>query len=192
MEGLQAVAGHAGEQVVLEVVVEVEGGEEELLPAPNVGGAGVLAGVQVEEVGDGSVLGDLAQARWHRYEPLARDNTLAGAQLAFGRPLNAVHRFDRADVVLSLDADFLAEGPAHLRYTRDFTERRRLDGTMSRLYVVEGSSSITGAKADHRLLLRPGDVERVAHAVGARWKGIARPREDSGIERPTQEGGRRS
>ena len=30
----------------------------------------------------------------------------------------------KADVILSLDADFLSCGPGHLRYTRDFSDRR--------------------------------------------------------------------
>src|SRR5207244_1351980 len=64
-------------------------------------------------------LQDWPAANWHQYEPLARDHALAGARHAFGEPVNTHYRFDRADVVLSLDADFLSSGPGHLRYVRD-------------------------------------------------------------------------
>ena len=41
---------------------------------------------------------------------------------------------------------------------------------MSRLYVVESAPTNTGAKADHRVAIRPSEVERVgsglASAVG--------------------------
>src|SRR6185369_17138997 len=46
-------------------------------------------------------------ARWHQWQPLNRDNTYAGAALAYGAPFDVVYRFDRARTVLALDADFL-------------------------------------------------------------------------------------
>jgi molybdopterin-containing oxidoreductase family iron-sulfur binding subunit len=117
------------------------------------------------------LLEKLPNARWHQWEPLARDNVRAGAQLAFGEPVESRYHFDRADVVLSLDADFLACGPASLRYARDFARRRHLYATdaasMNRLYVVESSHSSTGASADHRLPVRSVDIERVARAAAA-------------------------
>ena len=64
-------------------------------------------------------------ARWHQWDPASRDNARAGARLAFGEYVDAQYRFDRADVILSLDADFLGCGPGSLRYARDFVARRR-------------------------------------------------------------------
>src|SRR5262249_425309 len=93
-------------------------------------------------------------AKWYQYEAGGRESARAGAMLAFGQPVNTIYRFEKGDVVLSLDADFLASGPGFLRYARDFTGRRKLTGgskEMNRLYVVESMPSPTGAKADHRL-----------------------------------------
>ena len=45
------------------------------------------------------------------YEPVGRDDARAGARLAFGEDVEPVYHFDQADVILSLDADFLACGP---------------------------------------------------------------------------------
>src|SRR5512140_1650962 len=64
-------------------------------------------------------------ARWHQYEPAALDGAREGSRLAFGTYVNTVYRFDLADVVVSLDSDFLSTGPGHLRYARDFSDRRR-------------------------------------------------------------------
>src|SRR6266700_2146044 len=64
-------------------------------------------------------------ARWHRWEPIGRDNVRAGAQLAFGQPVEARYRLDAADVILSLDADLFAWAPGRLRYMHDFALRRR-------------------------------------------------------------------
>ncbi|HYP53198.1 MAG TPA: TAT-variant-translocated molybdopterin oxidoreductase [Pyrinomonadaceae bacterium] len=109
-------------------------------------------------------------ARWHQFEPAGRNNAALGAQLAFGDFANTVYRFDQADRVLSLDSDFLSCGPASLRHSRDFVARRRLaEGAqdMSRLYAVETTPTNTGMVADHRLAVRPSEVEAVARAIAA-------------------------
>ena len=64
---------------------------------------------------------------------------------------------EKADVILSLDADFLCTGAARLRHARAFASRRRLEGDRAqtnRLYAVESTPTNTGTKADHRLPLR--------------------------------------
>ena len=110
----------------------------------------------------------LPNAKWHQYDPAGRDNAREGSRLAFGQYANTVYRFDKADVVLSLDSDFLACAPASLRYARDFAAKRRLtEGKreMNRLYVVESTVTNTGAVADQRLAMRPSEVEGFARAV---------------------------
>ncbi|MGO9127356.1 MAG: TAT-variant-translocated molybdopterin oxidoreductase [Terriglobales bacterium] len=113
------------------------------------------------------------QAKWHVYEPINRDNAYEGAKLAFGQPVETQYKLENADVMVSLDADFLSAGfPGNVRYIRDFAKRRDPDsGKMSRLYVVEGTTSSTGAKADHRLPMRAGEVgaftRNLVSAVGA-------------------------
>jgi MoCo/4Fe-4S cofactor protein with predicted Tat translocation signal len=106
------------------------------------------------------------QAKWHVYEPVNRDNVLEGAKLAFGQPVETRYDFEKADVIVSLDADFLYAGfPGNVRYIRDFAKRRNPDGKMNRLYVVESTTTTTGAKADHRLALRASEVENCAWAL---------------------------
>ena len=94
------------------------------------------------------------------------------------RPLRQ-HRVppEKAEVILSLDSDFLASGPGHLRYMKDFYRRRKLDqfaeadragGEMNRLYVVEPTPSVTGSSADHRLPLRSSEIEQFARALAAK------------------------
>ncbi|HEU0179852.1 MAG TPA: TAT-variant-translocated molybdopterin oxidoreductase [Blastocatellia bacterium] len=117
-----------------------------------------------------SLLAAFPAAKWHQYEPVNRDNAVAGARMAFGEPVNTVYRFENADVILAFDADFLTCGPANARYAREFAKRRRLlngDRQMNRLYVVESSMTNTGAVADHRIPLRPSEIESFARAVAA-------------------------
>ena len=110
------------------------------------------------------------QAQWHQYSAL-HTGAYGGAETAFGEPVQTLYDFSKADVVLSLDADFLGPGPAQLAYNAAFAERRRVrsaEDTMNRLYMLEGAPTITGSMADHRLALRPTQVAAAARAVASR------------------------
>src|SRR5918911_311026 len=115
------------------------------------------------------VLTAFPQAKWHQYEPAGRALVNAGAQLAFGQPVNTIYRFDQAKRILSIDSDFLSCVAGSLPYAAGFIGGRRVSETkdMNRLYAVETTPTNTGAKADHRLRLRPSEVENFARAVAA-------------------------
>jgi MoCo/4Fe-4S cofactor protein with predicted Tat translocation signal len=122
-------------------------------------------------------------AKWHQWDPASRENARGGAKLAFGEYADAQYRFDRADVILTLDADFLASGPGSLRYARDFAARRRPEDAehMNRLYAIESMPTSTGARADHRLPLKPSDIGTVAHQIAGAIDVVdAGPATDSG------------
>ncbi len=92
---------------------------------------------------------------WCPYEsvPAARAKSISGK--------NAEPSYDlsKADIIVSLDADFLLEGPANLILTKAFTNKRRDPSSdFNRLYVVESVPSITGAKADVRWRRKPSEV----------------------------------
>jgi molybdopterin-containing oxidoreductase family iron-sulfur binding subunit len=100
--------------------------------------------------------------QWHQWEPLHRDAARAGARLAFGRDIDAIYDFTRADIVLGIESDALSGAPGHLRYARDIASRRRPEeakASMSRLYAIESTPTLLGAKADHRLIMKPDEIE---------------------------------
>jgi len=118
-----------------------------------------------------SLLALYPKAKWHQWEPAVGDGTREGGKLAFGNYVNTVYRPEKADAILSLDSDFLGSGPGHIRYAREFSRRRKLNGVadkMNRLYVVEPTPSVTGATADHRLPLRASEVELFARALAGK------------------------
>ena len=129
-------------------------------------------GAQVQQL-----LGKVPGMKWHQWEPVSRDNVREGLRLAFGGYANAVHHFDKANVVVSLDSDFLDSGPAHLRHARDFMSQRRVrhgqTAAMNRLYVIESGVSGTGSVADHRWPVKPSEVEGYARAILAGVSGAA-------------------
>lgn len=112
----------------------------------------------------------LPRAKWHSYEPVNRDNARQGVQLAMGRDLHPLYHFDRADIIVSLDCDFLLEEPNHIEYSRQYITGRKLTGgqkRMNRLYVIESTPTITGAQADHRLPMKAAQVDGFARALAS-------------------------
>jgi molybdopterin-containing oxidoreductase family iron-sulfur binding subunit len=111
------------------------------------------------------------QARWHVHQAAGNDNAASGTKLAFGMPLSIRLDLNRAQVIVALDADFLSDPAAGVRYARDFVGRRSPESapaTMNRLYVVESTPSLTGAAADHRLPLESGKIEQFALQLAKR------------------------
>ncbi len=110
-------------------------------------------------------------AKWIQWEPVNRDNARAGARAAFGQYVEPLYDLTKADVILSLDADFLAsDGAFNLHYMRQFATRRRVEenaDNLNRLYVVESNHTVTGGRADNRLPLKSSHIEGFARAVAA-------------------------
>ncbi len=97
----------------------------------------------------------------HYHSALSRMNVWRGAQQSLGRVLEPRWDLRRSDVILALDADFLAFGPGRLALARHFAERRRVlsaKDEMNRLYAVEPALSVSGQVADHRLALRDSEM----------------------------------
>ena len=105
----------------------------------------------------------MPEAKWFAWEPIPRDDGRAAAARVFGEPLRPLLRFDRADVVLCLDADPIADHPDAVAHARAFASRRRgAGGTMSRVYSAGAVMSLTAAAADHRLAVPSHRVAGVA------------------------------
>ena len=103
----------------------------------------------------------LPEAGWHVFDPVSRAHAHDGAALAFGTPVIPRYQFDQAEIIVSLDSDFLGLEEDGTRHHRGFSRGRLGEGktpTMNRLYVVESQFSITGGMADHRLRLPSSQV----------------------------------
>jgi len=109
-------------------------------------------------------------AKWHQYQPGHADGAFQAQQKAFGRSVTVVPRFERADVVVSLDGDFLGGMDGGVANTRHFMSRRDVSAgqkALSRLYLAETSVSTTGTIADHRLPVSPGALISVVQLLGS-------------------------
>ena len=113
-------------------------------------------------------------ARFAFYSPAERREVHEGARLAFGQPLDAQYRLADTDVVVALDADFMAAMPASVRWARDFAQRRRPQWPLTdiaRLHAAEPRPTPTGSLADHRLPARASEIGPLAAALLAMVRG---------------------
>jgi molybdopterin-containing oxidoreductase family iron-sulfur binding subunit len=113
-----------------------------------------------------------------QWEPVNRDSAMAASKAAFGSYTDAQYKLENADVILSLDADFLGgiAHPGFLPMAAAYAERHRYeeDKPMNRMYVVESGATVTGFKAEHRLALKPSEIAIFANGlddidVGYAW-----------------------
>ena len=112
--------------------------------------------------------GELPNARWYQYEPINDDNAMTGARMAFGSPVNTIYKLDQADRVLTLDADIFSG--FNVRYKADWAKARSFSEEkkeINRLYAIETTPTPTGAKADHRLAVKPSQLSEIAKAIAA-------------------------
>ncbi|MGC2400025.1 MAG: TAT-variant-translocated molybdopterin oxidoreductase, partial [Acidobacteriaceae bacterium] len=111
-------------------------------------------------------------AKWLQWDPINRDSAYSASRTAFGDYYDAQYRLPGADVIVSLDSDFLSgiTHPGFLRLAGDYAARRKLMDpgvAMNRLYAVESSPTTTGFKAEHRLALRAAEIAPFAAALAA-------------------------
>jgi molybdopterin-containing oxidoreductase family iron-sulfur binding subunit len=107
----------------------------------------------------------LRHAAW---EPIAPLSEISAAVALYGNPVIPRLRFDRANVILALQSDFLGSEAAAPVFIQDFAARRVVSqptDAMNRLWVAEGGMSLTGSNADQRLQVRPSKMAALAFAL---------------------------
>ena len=110
------------------------------------------------------------EMRWHQWEPLHRDNEFAAATRSFGKPVDKILDLSKADRIFAVESDLISATPGALAYARQFAAKRRpaeTGGKMSRVYAIESTPTLLGAKADHRLAMRPDEIaSALRHLAG--------------------------
>jgi len=106
------------------------------------------------------------RARFSTWSAVPLQHIHDGAQLAFGAAYETRLDLSQASVVLSLDSDLLAALPGTLLAMAAWAEKRDPSrGPMGRLYAVETNLTVTGMNADHRLRLKPTELQRFGLAL---------------------------
>ncbi len=109
------------------------------------------------------------QAKLVQWDPVNQDSSRAASKAAFGSYADAQYRLDDADIILTLDADFLSgiAHPGSLSLADGYAKRHTYEEgkKMNRLYAVESMPTVTGLRAEHRLGLKPSQIEAFADAL---------------------------
>jgi molybdopterin-containing oxidoreductase family iron-sulfur binding subunit len=127
------------------------------------------------------LLKQFPRMRWCVFEPLLSEAQHFSTQISFGDSTRLIPQFDKADIVVALDSDFLNCGEGDLAAVRGFTQRRRVreaKDLMNRLYVIENRFSLTGAMADHRLRFPASQIPAITHLLATK---IAAATKDPGL-----------
>ncbi len=121
----------------------------------------------------GALFAQSPNAKWYVHEPSVNPAVASAAKKIAGRAAFLAYDLSQADVIVSLDSDFLNTGPAALAYARQFAARRGVDAgeTPCRLYAMESAPSVSGSLADHHIPVKssavPGIAYQLAKACGA-------------------------
>ncbi len=135
------------------------------------GGVVVLTGA-VASPSVKAVISDFCQAfgaKHVAWEPLAHEEIREGQKASYGDDVVPTYRFDKADLIVSVDADFLGTWLQPVTFTRQFSKNRKANKDMNRLVVFDSNYSLTGANADVRVRIKPSQqlqvVMGLAHEI---------------------------
>jgi len=103
-----------------------------------------------------------------QWEPTADHAGRRAERELYGENRLTQYRFDKASMIVALEADFLGTLGDTVTATAGFASMRRpasFAGPMNRLVVLEGGMSLTGSKADVRIPVRPSSLSRIAFGL---------------------------
>ena len=110
----------------------------------------------------------LPQMHWHSFAPVDRTSIYDGTRAAFGRSLETRWRFERADVIISLDGEFLDPGPHQVGAARDWVNARHAAaarGALLSLHAAASVPTLTSAKADYHVAAGPQALAALAQGL---------------------------
>jgi MoCo/4Fe-4S cofactor protein with predicted Tat translocation signal len=94
------------------------------------------------------------------YDPVSSAAMLQANDLNFGIRAIPHYAFDKADVIVSFNADFLGTWISPVEFAGQYAKNRKVsteNPVMSRHYQVESHMSMTGSNADNRILVKPSE-----------------------------------
>ncbi len=94
-------------------------------------------------------------SEWVQYDAISYSALLEANKISFGKQVIPDYRFDKADLIVSLGADFLGTWLSPIEYTKQFSSRRDPDRAMNYLIQLESNLSLTGSNADKRIQIKP-------------------------------------
>ncbi|NOU47632.1 MAG: 4Fe-4S dicluster domain-containing protein [Bacteroidales bacterium] len=154
--------------------------QSQLTSIKNKGGKIVIVSPTIISLATQAVINEFLAAypgSYHvQYDVLSANSILKSNEKTFGKAFVPAYHFEKADIILSFNADFLGNWLSPLEYTKQYIKNRKLtegQRTMSRHIHFEGGVSLTGSNADKRIQIRPSEEKIVIANLYAELKKLA-------------------
>jgi MoCo/4Fe-4S cofactor protein with predicted Tat translocation signal len=109
------------------------------------------------------------KAKHYVWEPISHDDIRGGQKAAYGQDVVPFLHFNKAKVIVSVDADFLGTWLMPTTFNQQFAEARKANKNMTKLVAFDSHYSLTGANADVRVRIKPSQqidaVMGLAHEI---------------------------
>lgn len=133
-----------------------------------------------------------------KYDAVSASGMVNANELSFGKAAIPAYHFDKAEVIVSFDADFLGDWISPIEFTKQYTKNRKVSKNktgMSRHFQFEGVMSMTGTNADRRVLMAPSEegayvgtlYNEIANLTGAEKVKTASPENMDEVKKVAKE-----
>lgn len=134
-------------------------------------------------------------SRHVQYDAVSYSGILQANEASYGKRAIPSYRFDNAQVIVSIGADFLGTWLSPVEFSKQYAKGKRINEknpSMSKHIHFETVPSLTGSNADDRYLHRPSETGAVAVALlnainGQAASGIGDAKLKAGIEKAAKE-----
>ena len=101
------------------------------------------------------------KSNWVAFDLISYENQIKGLENITGEKILPIYHFDKADIVLSLESDFIGDDLNSIHNQKTFSKKRKVrtkSDSMNRLYSIESNLTSTGMMADHRFKIKPSQI----------------------------------
>ena len=98
------------------------------------------------------------------YDPISVSGLLEANHKLFGVRTIPKYYFNKAKLIIGINADFLGTWLSPVEYTKEYITNRKVSETnrdMSRHIQIESGMSLTGSNADKRIVINPSDEQKI-------------------------------
>ena len=106
-----------------------------------------------------------------QYDTISYSGVTNANLKSFGKRVFPNYDFTKADVIVSVDADFLSSWGSTSEYTWQYATRRNPDQAMNKHFQLEARMSLSGANADVRVPLKVSELPKAVVALHAHISG---------------------
>ncbi len=123
------------------------------------------------------------------YDSISAAGLLDANKESFGKRVIPDYRFNKAQLIVGFNADFLGTWLSPVEYTKQYVQNRQVSEDkreMSRHVQIESGMSLTGSNADERIIINPSEEQNliaclynyIANKVGEKEITTSKPAQD--------------